>query len=398
MSDIKKSKNYKPQTNLIHGGTKRSQFGETSEAIFMNSGYTYDSAAVAEERFAGDAEGFIYTRFGNPTTKMFEDRLAMLDGANYCYATATGMAAANTALFSILKAGDHIVAGRAMFGSNLYIADSLLPRFGVASTIVDGRDLNAWKAAIKPNTKVFLLESPTNPGIELVDIRAVASLCKENNIILIVDNVFATSVLQQPFALGADIVFYSATKLIDGQGRAMAGAVLCNDTGIADQLLTYIRQTGPSASPFNSWVMLKGLETLDLRVKQQSANAKIIAEFLHGKKHVAKILYPTHESHPQRDLALSQMSGGGNMLAIEIIGGKTAAFKFCDALDLVLYSNNLGDTKSLICHPATTTHQRLDADFRAELGITEGLLRLNVGLEDVSDLLDDLDQALAALD
>ena len=397
MSEKRRNAKYGAQTNLIHGGTQRSQFGETSEAIFMNSGYTYESAATAELRFKGEAEGFIYTRFGNPTTKMFEDRLALLDGAEYCYATATGMAAANTSLFSILKAGDHIVAGRAMFGSNVYIADDLLPRFGVSSTIVDGRDIDAWQQAIRPNTKVFLLETHTNPGIELVDIAAVSKLCKANGIILIVDNVFATPILQEPFKLGADIVFYSATKLIDGQGRAMAGAVLCNDEEIAAQVLTYIRQTGPSCSPFNAWIMLKGLDTLDLRVRLQTLKAEKVADFLYGRKHVSKMLYPTHKSHPQYELAKQQMTGGGNMLAIEIAGGKDQAFKFCNALELVLYSNNLGDTKSLICHPATTTHQRLDEEFRQKLGITSGLLRLNVGLENVEDVIADLEQALAQL-
>lgn len=396
MTDKRRNAKYGTQTNLIHGGTVRSQFGETSEAIFMNSGYTYESAETAELRFKGEEEGFIYTRFGNPTTKMFEDRLAMIDGAEFCYATATGMAAANTSLFSILKAGDHIVAGRAMFGSNVYIANDLLPRFGVESTIVDGRDVSAWADAIRPNTKVFLLETPTNPGIELVDIKAVSKLCKANDIILIVDNVFATSILQQPFDLGADIVFYSATKLIDGQGRAMAGAVLCNDEEIAAQLLTYIRQTGPSCSPFNAWVMLKGIETLGIRVKAQTENAEKVAAFLYGRQHVQKMLYPFHKSHPQYELAKSQMSGGGNMLAIEFKDQATA-FKFANALELILYSNNLGDTKSLICHPATTTHQRLDVAFRLELGITAGLLRLNVGLEDVEDLIADLEQALAQL-
>lgn len=396
MTEKRRNAKYGAQTNLIHGGTQRSQFGETSEAIFMNSGYTYDTAESAELRFKGEEEGFIYTRFGNPTTKMFEDRLAMLDGAEFCYATATGMAAANTSLFSILKAGDHIVAGRAMFGSNVYIANDLLPRFGVESTIVDGRDVKAWKEAIRPNTKVFLLETPTNPGIELVDIKAVSELCKANDIILIVDNVFATSILQHPFELGADIVFYSATKLIDGQGRAMAGAVLCNDEEIAAQVLTYIRQTGPSCSPFNAWLMLKGLETLDLRVKQQTKNAEKVADFLYNRKHVKNMLYPFHKSHPQYELAKSQMKGGGNMLAIEF-DDQAAAFKFANALELILYSNNLGDTKSLICHPATTTHQRLDEAFRQELGITAGLLRLNVGLENVEDLIADLEQALAQL-
>ncbi|MGL1922352.1 MAG: O-succinylhomoserine sulfhydrylase [Hyphomicrobiales bacterium] len=396
MSDRKRNAKYGAQTNLIHGGTERSQFGETSEAIFMNSGYTYESAETAELRFKGEEEGFIYTRFGNPTTKMFEDRLAILDGAEYCYATATGMAAANTSLFAILKAGDHIVAGRAMFGSNVYIASELLPRFGVESTIVDGRDVNAWKDAIQPNTKVFLLETPTNPGIELVDIKAVSELCKANDILLIVDNVFATSILQRPFELGADIVFYSATKLIDGQGRAMAGAVLCNDEEIAAQVLTYIRQTGPSCAPFNAWVMLKGLETLALRVNAQTVNAEKVADFLYGRTHVKNMLYPFHKSHPQYELAKEQMSAGGNMLAIEFKDQATA-FKFCNALELILYSNNLGDTKSLICHPATTTHQRLDEEFRQKLGITAGLLRLNVGLEDVEDLIADIEQALAQL-
>lgn len=396
MTHDKRNAKYGAQTNLIHGGTERSQFGETSEAIFMNSGYTYDSAESAELRFNGEEDGFIYTRFGNPTTKMFEQRLALLDGAEFCYATATGMAAANTSLFAILKAGDHIVAGRAMFGSNVYIANDLLPRFGVESTIIDGRDVQAWADAIRPNTKAFLLESPTNPGIELVDIKAVSKLCKARGIILIVDNVFATSILQKPFDLGADIVFYSATKLIDGQGRAMAGAVLCNDEDIAAQLLTYIRQTGPSCSPFNAWVMLKGLETLSIRVKAQTEIAVKVADFLYGREHIQKMLYPFHKSHPQYELAKSQMSAGGNMLAIEFKDQATA-FKFANALELILYSNNLGDTKSLICHPATTTHQRLDEEFRQQLGITAGLLRLNVGLEDVQDLIADLEQALAQL-
>ncbi len=396
MSD---QKTLRPKTIAVRGGLARSQFGETAEAVYLNSGFRYDSAEQVEARFLGEDDGFVYSRFGNPTVSMFEDRLCAIEGAEACKATATGMAAVNAALFSILSAGDHIVASRALFGSCRYICEDLLPRFGVESTLVDGRDLDQWKAAIRPNTKAFFLESPTNPTLEIVDIRAVADLAHNAGARLVVDNVFATPMLQKPIELGADIVVYSATKHIDGQGRVLGGAVLGTESFVNDELLPYIRNTGPSLSPFNAWVLVKALETLDLRINAHCDHAATVAAFLAdeaGAK-VAKTLYPLRTDHPQYELAKSQMSGGGSVIAFDIAGGKDEAFRFLNALEIIDISNNLGDSKSLITHPATTTHQKIGPDARAELGIGDGMLRLSVGLEDPQDLIDDIAQALSAV-
>lgn len=396
MSDQKK---LRPKTIAVRGGLNRSGFGETAEALYLNSGFRYDSAEQVEARFLGEDDGFVYSRFGNPTVSMFEDRLCAIEGAEACKATATGMAAVNAALFSILSAGDHLVASRALFGSCRFICEDLLPRFGVESTLVDGRDIDQWKAAIRPNTKAFFLESPTNPTLEVVDIRAVADLAHDAGARLVVDNVFASPMLQKPLELGADIVVYSATKHIDGQGRVLGGAVLGKADFVNDELLPYIRNTGPSLAPFNAWVLVKALETLDMRMAAYCDHAKTVADFLAeeaGAK-VAKTLYPFRKDHPQYDLATSQMSGGGSVIAFDIAGGKDEAFRFLNALEIIDISNNLGDAKSLITHPATTTHQKIGPEARAELGIGDGMLRLSVGLEDPLDLIDDITQALKAV-
>lgn len=396
MTDQKK---LRPKTIAVRGGLARSQFGETAEALYLNSGFRYDSAEQVEARFLGEDDGFVYSRFGNPTVSMFEDRLCAIEGAEACKGTATGMAAVNAALFSILSAGDHIVASRALFGSCRFICEDLLPRFGVESTLVDGRDIEQWKAAVRPNTKAFFLESPTNPTLEVVDIRAVADLAHENDARLVVDNVFASPMLQKPLELGADIVVYSATKHIDGQGRVLGGAVLGTEAFVNDELLPYIRNTGPSLSPFNAWVLVKALETLDMRINAHCDHALQVANFLAedaGAK-VARTLYPFRTDHPQYELAKSQMSGGGSVIAFDIAGGKEATFRFLNALQIIDISNNLGDSKSLITHPATTTHQKIGPEARAELGIGDGMLRLSVGLEDPADLIDDIAQALNAV-
>ncbi len=388
---------WRERTRLVRGGTRRSAFGETSEAIFLNSGFVYDSPETAAARFQGEDEGFIYSRYGNPTVAMFERRLALLEGAEACFATATGMAAVNTALMSLLRAGDHVVSSRALFGSCQYIIAELLPRYGIATSFVDGPDEAAWRAALRPETKAFFLETPANPTTELIDIAAVARIAHEAGARLIVDNVFATPILQRCLPLGADIVVYSATKHIDGQGRCLGGAILGSAAYHKDELTPFMRHTGPSLSPFNAWVMLKGLETLDLRVERMSANALDIARRLESHGAVERVLYPSLESHPQHELALRQMSNGGSILALDLPGGRAAAFRFLDALEMIDISNNLGDAKSLITHPATTTHQRFKPEERAAIGIGEGLLRLSVGLEDVEDIADDLMRGLGAL-
>lgn len=384
-----------PDTLLVHGGTTRSPYGETSEALYLTQGFVYDSAEACEARFKGEDPGFVYSRYGNPTTAMFETRMAQLEGAEAARATASGMAAVQAALMCQLRAGDHIVAGRALFGSCRWILEDFLPRFNVQTTLVDGADLAAWRAAVQPNTKLFFLESPTNPTLDLVDIAAVAEIAHAANARLIVDNVFATPLLQKPMQLGADIVIYSATKHIDGQGRCLGGVVLASEKFIADHLQTFLRQTGPSISPFNAWVMLKGLETLALRVERQQASAAHIADALaaHGK--VEKVVYPFRADHPQAALARRQMSGGGTLVTFVVEGGKEGAFRFANALRLIRISNNLGDSKSLLTHPSTTTHQRFTPEARAEMGISDGLVRLSVGLEHAGDLLADLEQALA---
>ncbi len=386
-----------PETQLVHGGTLRSQFGETSEALFLTQGFVYDDSAQAEARFKGEDDGYQYSRFGNPTVSMFEERMRLFEGADAARAVATGMAAVTASLISFLKAGDHVVAARAMFGSCRYVIDELCPRYGIQSTLIDGRDLDAWKDAIQDNTKAFFFETPANPTLDLVDIAAVSKIAKERDIKVIVDNVFATPMLQKPLQHGADIVVYSATKHIDGQGRCLGGIVLADSKFVTDYLQDYIRQSGPSISPFNAWVMLKGLETLPVRVKAQCESAAKIADYLAGKAVVKKVIYCGRPDHPQADLVRKQMKGGGQVLAVEIDGGKDEAFRFQNALRIIRISNNLGDVKSLVTHPATTTHSKVKPAARAELGISDGLVRLSVGLEAVEDLKADLDVALAAV-
>jgi O-succinylhomoserine sulfhydrylase len=381
-------------TALIHGGTLRSQFGETSEAIFLNSGYVYDSAEQAEARFKGDEEGFVYSRYANPTVAMFEARMCALEGAPAARGTASGMAAVAASLLCHLKAGDHVVSARALFGSCRYIVEDLLPRLGFATTLIDGRDLGAWEAAVRPNTRAFFFETPTNPVLELVDIEGVAKIGRRAGALVVVDNVFATPLLQRPMPLGADIVVYSATKHIDGQGRCLGGVVLGSKEFIEEKLHNYLKHTGPSLSPFNAWVLLKGLETLPLRVERHGASAASIADFLAARAEIVRVFYPGRADHPQAALAKRQMTGGGPMVAFEIKGGKEDAFRFMNALHIFKISNNLGDAKSLVTHPSTTTHQRLTPEARAELGIFDNSVRLSIGLEDVRDLQADLDQAL----
>ena len=389
--------NWRQATKLVRGGTERSAFDETSEGLFLTSGYVYESAEEAEQAFKGEKQRYMYSRYANPTVTMFEKRLALMEGAKTCVSTATGMAAVFAALASQLKAGDRVVASRALFGSCQYIIAEQLPKFGIETVLVDGTDLDEWKKALSKKTQCVFLESPSNPCLEIVDIQAVCDLAHEAGASVIVDNVFATPVLQHPLELGADIVMYSATKHIDGQGRTMGGAILTNDDDFIENALTpFMRHTGPTLSPFNAWVLLKGLETLELRVKRHSENALAIAQFLSGRKGVGKVLYPGLESHPQHELAMAQMSDGSTIVSFEIDGGKEAAFRFLNVLGLIDISNNLGDAKSLTTHPATTTHQRLSAEERAELNITDGLVRLSVGLEDVEDIKEDLDQALQA--
>ncbi len=387
----------RPATQLVHGGTMRSQFGETSEAMYLTQGFVYDNAEAAEARFNGEAPGFVYSRYANPTVAMFEDRIKALEGAEAARATASGMAAVNLALMASLKAGDHVVAAKALFGSCRYICETLLPRFGVESTLVDGTDLDQWQAAVKPNTRALFLESPTNPTLEIIDIAAVAEIAHSVGARLIVDNVFATPLFQSPLELGADVVVYSATKHIDGQGRCLGGVVLSDEAWIADEVMPFVKHTGPHMSPFNAWVLLKGLETLPLRVAHQTSSASKIADFLAEHSTVSRLIYPGREDHPQAEIAKRQMKGGSTMLAFEIDGGKDAAFRFLNALEIIKLSNNLGDAKSLITHPATTTHQSIGEEARAELDISGGLLRLSVGLEDADDLLEDIEAALAAV-
>lgn len=383
----------RPATQLVHGGTMRSGFGETSEALFLTQGFVYDTMEAAELRFKGEAPGFIYSRFANPTVAMFEQRMALLEGAEASRATATGMAAVTAALMSLVRAGDHVVAARALFGSCLYIIEEWLPRFGVTHTLVYGADLAQWRAAVRPNTKALFIETPTNPTLEVYDIPAIAEVAHSIGAKLVVDNVFATPMLQKPLQLGADIVVYSATKHIDGQGRCLGGVILSSREIIDTHIHNVLRQTGPALSPFNAWVMLKGLETLPLRVAHQSASAAKIADYLATLSCVSRVFYPYRDDHPQAALAKHQMRGGGTLVTFEVEGGKAGAFRFANALEIIRISNNLGDAKSLVTHPATTTHQRLTPDARAAMGITDGMLRLSVGLEDVDDLLEELDRA-----
>jgi O-succinylhomoserine sulfhydrylase len=384
----------RPATQLVHAGTLRSGFGETSEALFLTQGFVYPSAEAAEARFKGEEPGFIYSRYANPTTDMFEKRMCALEGAEDARATASGMAAVAAAIICQVKAGDHVLAARAMFGSCRYIIETLLPRYGVDFTLIDGSKIENWQNAIRPNTKVLFLESPTNPTLEVIDIAAVAQVANSVGAKLIVDNVFATPLFQKPLELGAHIVVYSTTKHIDGQGRCLGGVILSDKQWVDENLHEYFRHTGPGLSPFNSWVMLKGLETLTVRVRQQTESAAKIADFLADHPAISKVIYPGRADHPQADIIAKQMSGGSTLIAFEVKGAKKATFNVENALEIIQISNNLGDSKSLITHPTTTTHKNLTDEARAELGISDGLLRLSVGLEDADDLIEDLDIAL----
>src|ERR1700678_1898375 len=388
---------YRPETRLVQSGTLRSPFGETSEALYLTQGYVYDTAAQAEARFKGDDPGYQYSRFANPTVDMFERRMAAFEGAEAARATATGMAAVTLSLVGQVKAGDHVVASKAMFGSCRYVIEDYLPRFGVASTLVDGCNLDAWRNAVRPNTKTFFLESPTNPALDVIDIAEVAKIAHQAGATLVVENVFATPLFQSPLALGADCVVYSATKHIDGQGRCLGGIILGSEKFIQDNIHNLLRQTGPAMSPFNAWVLLKGLETLPLRVARQTANAEAMANLLAGHPKITRLIYPGRPDHPQAKIAQKQMRGGSTLVAFEIEGGKKGAFRFQDALKLIRISNNLGDAKSLITHPATTTHQRLTPAQRAELGISDGFVRVSVGLEHPDDIIEDVLAALEAV-
>lgn len=387
------------KTNLVHAGNRRSQFNEVSEAIFLTQSFVYETAEDAEKRFASDLpnDDFIYTRYGNPTIAMFEDKIAAIEGAEAAFATASGMAAVNGALMSMLSAGDHVVAARALFGSCLYILENILPSFGVRVTFVDGTDINQWKKAISQETKAVFFESISNPTLEVIDIKAVANIAKSVGALTVVDNVFTTPIFSNALSLGADLVVYSATKHIDGQGRTLGGVILGSEDYIRNTVEPFMKHTGGSMSPFTGWVLLKGLETLDLRVQAQSDSALKIAKSLIGHESISSVIYPGLEAHPQYDLCREQMKKGGTVIAFELLGGKEAAFSLMNSLELVLISNNLGDAKSIITHPATTTHQRLSADRRQQLGITQGLLRLSVGLEDSKDLIKDLSSALGNL-
>lgn len=391
------SKNWRPATQLVHGGTTRSQHGETSEAIFLTQGFVYDTSEAAEARFKGETDGFIYARYGSPTNDMFEKRMCMLEGAEDARATASGMAAVTAAILCQLKAGDHIVAARALFGSCRWVVETLAPKYGIECTLVDGRDLANWEKAIQKNTKVFFLESPTNPTLEVIDIAGVARLANQIGAKVVVDNVFATPLFQKPLELGAHIVVYSATKHIDGQGRCLGGVVLSDKDWINEHLHDYFRHTGPAMSPFNAWTLLKGIETLPLRVKQQTETARRVADFLAEQPEVAKVIYPGRKDHPQADIIAKQMTGGSTLVAFELKGGKNAAFALQNALQIARISNNLGDSKSLITHPATTTHKNLTDEAREELGISAGTVRFSAGIEDSDDIVEDFARALKAV-
>ena len=388
-------KDWDVATKLIRGGIARSQFMETAEALYLTQGFTYDSAEGADRRFAGDEPGFVYSRFNNPTVKMFEDRLALLEGAEVCRAQATGMASIHASLMGLVRAGDHVVAGRALFGSCRWIIAEWLPRFGVETTFVDATDLKAWEAAIRPNTKAVLIETPSNPVLEITDIAAVAEMAHAVGAKVIVDNVFATPIFQQPLKLGADVVVYSATKHIDGQGRVLGGAILGSEALMLEAYKDILRHTGPALSPFNAWVLLKGLETLDLRVRRQSDNAAVVADAVAAHAKVRKTVYCGRPDHPQAAIIANQMSGGGNVLAFDL-GSREAAWRFLDALQIVDISNNLGDAKSMATHPCTTTHRSMPAEEREAIGLTEGWVRMSVGLESAVDLQRDVERALDA--
>jgi O-succinylhomoserine sulfhydrylase len=381
-------------TQMVRGGTMRSEFGETSEAIFLNSGFCYEDAETAQSRFDGTAPGFVYSRYLNPTLAMLEKRLCLMEGAEKACVMASGMAAVFASIACQVKAGDHVIASKVLFGSCHYIVTQILPRFGVEVTLVDGADLKAWEKAFRKNTAVVFIETPANPTLDIVDIAAVAKLCRKHKAFFIVDNVFSTPLLQHPLKLGADCVVYSTTKHIDGQGRTLGGAVLGSEKFITDILLPFHRHTGPALSPFNAWVILKGLETIELRVAKHCENAARLAEFLEGHKKISEVFYPHLKSHPHYKVAKKQMSSGGPMIAFKVKGGKKGAFKFLNKLQIIDISNNLGDAKSLITHPASTTHSNISAEERKELGITDDLLRLSVGIEDCGDLVKDIEQAL----
>jgi O-succinylhomoserine sulfhydrylase len=391
---IETKHNWKPATAMVHGGTLRSGFGETSEAMFLTQGFVYETAEAAEARFKGEEPGFIYSRYANPTVDMFEKRMCALEGAEDARATSSGMAAVAAALLCSVRAGDHVVAARALFGSCRWIIETLMPKYGIESTLVDGTKMEEWERAVRPNTKLFFLESPTNPTLEVIDIAAVAKLANSISARLVVDNVFATPLQQKPLQLGAHVVVYSATKHIDGQGRCLGGVILSDKKWIDENLHDYFRHTGPSLSPFNAWTLLKGLETLPVRVKQQTESAGRVAGHLACHPKIAKVIYPGRNDHPQADIIARQMTGGSTLICLDLKGGKKSAFGFQNSLEIVKISNNLGDAKSLVTHPATTTHKNLAEEARAELGISGGTLRLSIGLEDADDLIDDIDQAL----
>ena len=389
------TKKWRPATQAIRSGTMRSEFGETSEALFLTSGYSYDCAEDAAARFAGEQDGMTYSRLQNPTVQMLEERIAIMEGAEACRATASGMAAMTAALLCQLEAGDHVVASRALFGSCRWLTDSLLPKFGIETTVIDGREIENWERAITPKTKVFFFETPANPTMDVIDIRSVCDLARAKGITSVVDNAFATNVLQRPMEYGADVVAYSATKMMDGQGRVLAGAVCGTEEFIEETLLAFTRNTGPTLSAFNAWVVLKGLETLDLRIRRQSNNAVEVGKFL--EQRVEKILHPGLPSHPQHNLAMSQMEAAGPIFSLYVGGGRKQAHGLLNALNLIDISNNIGDSRSLMCHPSSTTHHGLGEEARVEIGITEDMLRINVGLEDPIDLIEDLDQALSSV-
>jgi len=394
MATNKNPAGWRQQTLAVRGGQRRSEFQETSEAVYLTSGYAYEGPEEAEERFKG-APGYTYTRYANPTTSIFEERMALLEGAPVGRATASGMAAVTATLLCCLKTGDHIVAARALFGAIRYVIEDVLARFGMSSTIVDGSDLAAWRTAMRDNTRLAFFETPSNPTLQIVDIAGVATIAHSAGALVVVDNAFASPALQRPMQFGADVVIHSSTKYIDGQGRALGGVILCREDFLKDHLQLFLRNTGPSMSPFNAWVHLKSLETLQLRMREHCCNAESVAGFLARHKNVRHVLYPFSETHPQAALARKQMSGGGGIVTFEIAGGKREAFKVAKALKLIDISNNLGDAKSLLTHPATTTHQRLTPEARLAAGVTDGMLRISVGLEDAADLCDDLDQALS---
>ncbi|NIK89029.1 O-succinylhomoserine sulfhydrylase [Rhizomicrobium palustre] len=394
MTTHKNSQGWRPQTLAVRGGQLRTGFQETAETLFLTSGYAYECPEEPEARFKGEQDGFTYTRYGNPTVSMFEARMAAFEGAPVARATASGMAAVSAVFLSALRVGDHVVAARAMFGACRFVVEDILARFGVTSTIVDGTDLDQWRKAVTPATKFFFLETPANPTLDIADLRAIAEIAHKAGARLVVDNAFASPALQRPMDFGADIVVHSSTKYIDGQGRAMGGVILCDEEFLSQHLQTYLRNTGPTISPFNAWLHLKSLETLNLRMKAHCENALAVANFLAKQKGVNRVLYPFRDDHPQVELAKAQMSGGGGVVTFALDGGKEEAFALLKAIRLIDISNNLGDAKSLMTHPATTTHCKMTPEARAQLGISDGMLRISVGLEDPADLCEDLEQAL----